>query len=219
MIEIRCTKIEQCRNQPALYGKLLALKQALQEGQNGNFNSGMSSKWRSAALTVHHGADIDTAYNNLAFNLGTFSSKACKEKQEPMLDSFTSYFEQLNNNGWQFKYGNKQVSWQGLHDEVKMTGQAPWIMERNGRYHCHYITEKPYPGWQQQLRYPLLQQYIANNILDCDPQLVSIGIYTILDKQFIMMRYAEDELQEAQAEARNIFADVHRAFTRELHTL
>mgnify|MGYP000365287209 CR=1 FL=1 len=219
MIDIRCAKIENCRQQPGLYGKMIALKQKLGERTNGNFSAGMCSKWRTAAMAVHRGLLQDSARNGLEFALSLFTSKACTEKQELYLDAFTDYFEQLNAEGWQFVCGGKLISWEGLHDSVRLTGQSPWIMERCGEYQCHFVTESPVPGWQYQLKYPLLQQYIATHILDCNPQQVAVGLYSIADRQFILQQYNEQQLQDSVREAKAIFHDMHHAFEKELHSI
>jgi len=218
MIEIRCSDIDNCRNRPDLYGKLIALQQMLNGKRNGNYSSGMCSKWRSAALAVHHGADIAAIRSNLDITLSTFISKTCIEKRQQYIDSFTDYFQQLKNSGAQLVHGTRQISWEGLHSHVKLTGQTPWILEYNGGYQCHYITEKPYPGWQYQLKYPLLQQYIATHILECNPEQVSVGIYAVLDKQFILLKENKTALKEHLEEAGNIFEEVHKAFQQQLNS-
>lgn len=219
MIDIRCSKLEDIRNRPDLHGKLLALKQVLHESDNGPHAGGMNRKWKSSALEVHHGATINPVYTHLENALSNFTSKECKDKKQFYLDSFISYFQQLQSNKCHFKFGNKQVAWTALHPEVRLTGHAPWIIQNGDKYNCYFIVERLFESWKNQLKYPLLQQYIAGNILKCDSQDVVIGIYSIMNQEFDLQQFSKKELVHYTQEAKDIFAVVHESFTTELKAI
>lgn len=210
-ITIPCSKLESYRKNPILNADILAESES---GGGGNKKT-MIKKWYDAAYSVHNNENPIVVTNNLMKELEEFTSDYCIRKKDPMIESFKNYcIEYKSRNFNQIQKGGLHIKW-SLHNNVMLTGLTPIIIHSNDEYYIYYIKEKSVLNWQNELRHPLIQQYIANKI-NCSADKVHIGMYVINTHCFEFTQYNNTELQAAETEARELFIKVYDRYKTHL---
>lgn len=62
-----------------------------------------------------------------------------------------------------------------------------------------YCFEKDNSEWKNELKFPLIQNYIAD-YFGCDNQVVNIGIYNLKEDKHLVTKFTKPEIQSAQEE-------------------
>ncbi len=82
----------------------------------------------------------------------------------------------------------------------------------NDEYNYAYFFVEKAADWKKQLKYPLLQIYLAERFYKCDVQQVKVGVYGILDKAFDFTSFEDCKLDLALEEGKVILTDVANSF-------
>src|SRR5664280_214997 len=168
--------LESARSNPILFGK------SLKEGSSisNQFGGGrpISVRWLDAVGIYHRTLDISLAISSLekAFINRKDTSRNRKEV-ENLIFALENYVLEFNRLGYEHleKAHSMQII---LSPKVKITG---WIWSLNmtssgGRSGFMLTKGIIDTRWQSELRFPIIQDYIANHIYGCELNQVEVGV-------------------------------------------
>lgn len=72
-----------------------------------------------------------------------------------------------------------------------------------------YFFEKENDNWENELRFPLLQDFIAN-YFGCDNQDVNVGVYELINDRHSSTKFSKSEIEEAKAEMITLITEVNK---------
>jgi len=208
MIRVSCSNLEDVRKNPTAYAQqLLADKKA------GGGSYGMFQCWQSKVKEIHSNElSITEAIKSLQQRFMSYADTSTnKKKQEYLLDRLKPYFEEFENKGYTYISSQKRVYW-NIIPEVALTGLAPYIVADENKFVAYFFTEQSIT-WENQLRFPLLQYYIAKNICNCEPSQLQIGFYCLNTLSFNLKIYSNEDIEDSIREAENIFRTINKAYT------
>jgi hypothetical protein len=204
MIKIRCTSLEDVRKNPAAYAQLLISDNAKISGGT----HGMFAYWQDVAKLVHLQKLTPTeGIKELQQKFMRFDdTPRNKSKQDHLMEQFVKYCKQYDKNEFAFVDGKRQMKWE-LYAGVMLTGLTPLVVHNDDGYYSYLITEKPFE-WKEQLRFPLMQQYLADYNIDCDVSEMHVGIYCLATGKFEFKIYSGIELSNTIITVSEIFKNV-----------
>lgn len=208
MLRIKCSQLEQARNNPSLYAQQLLSK------QNGGGMHGMFSYMQDAAKRVHLGENLSVAIKKLQNQyINKFEeTRHNKAKQERLIKKLVMYIKQYDDMGFEFVDGRRLMRWDIL-SEVQLTGFTPWVTKSQDEYYTYYIVENMI-DWDSELRFPLLQDYLVNVVHKLKIQTIRIGIYCIETDKFYFKKFSKREIELAIAEAKSLFQNVYEEYNK-----
>ncbi len=210
MIKVQCSKLEDVRNNP------LSFAQSLKNGENtpsgGSF--GMFSCWQKNVRDVHkEELDIPAAIKTLQQRFMNYAdNNQNRKKQEFLIDRFMPYFEDFEKRDFVLEKPQIRINWE-LIKGVSLTGNSPLLVSNVDYNAAYYFTEMPF-NWEQQLKFPLLQYYLAKNFFDCEPEKLQIGTYCLSENRFSLKCYDEIDINQSIEEATEIFDKIIREYNR-----
>lgn len=208
MLTVSCSVLENARKDPAFY------VQSLLNGVERKGQQGMFSYWRSVARLIHEKQiEIGEAIGILENKFSRFNPTAAnKVKQNGLIESLIRYNREFLKNNFEFEKGGKRILWD-IHNEVRLTGNTPWVVKRKNQFYSFLYTEKDF-DWTNELRFPLLQNYIAKEIAKCENSIMNIGIYNLENANFDFRVYDEEQIEDAISETRTLFNDVYQQYSK-----
>lgn len=204
MLRIRCSTLETVKASPIAYAQLLAFG----DGKNGGGTYGMFAYWQDVAKLVHQNElTVSQGVKELQNKFIRFDDTAKnKAKQDKLLEQFVKYCTLYDKNKFAFVDSKRQMKWE-LFSGVMLTGLTPWVVYNDTGYYCYIVTEQLF-DWQDQLRFPLIQQYLTDNKIDCDVTEMNMGIYCLATNQFDFRSYPKTELKKAITQTVSLFENV-----------
>lgn len=208
MIKIQCSKLEQIRINPVAY------VQGVKTSENGDGGGsyGMFACWQTKIRNVHTGEmNPAEAFKSLQQRFLSYKdSQKNKKKQEFLYERFDPYLNEFNKKGFQYIGSKRQVRWP-LTKGVELTGHTPYVFSKSKGFAAYFFTEAPMK-WETELRFPLLQYYLAKNHLDCTTDELEIGTYCLETNGFSLKCYSEEDIEEAVEETTGIFEIIAKEF-------
>lgn len=210
MIKIRCTSLEDVRKNPAAYAQLLVSDNAKVSGGT----HGMFAYWQDVVKLVHlQKLTPNEGIKELQQKFMRFDdTPRNKSKQDHLLEQFVQYCKQYDKNEFAFVSGKRQMKWE-LYAGVMLTGLTPLVVHNDDGYYSYLITEQPF-DWKEQLRFPLMQQYLADYNIDCDVSEMRIGIYSLSTGKFEFKQFSKTELNKAVLQTSGIFENVFNEYSK-----
>ncbi len=210
MLKIRCSSLEDVRKNPTAYAQQMALG----DGKNNGGTHGMFAYWQDIAKLVHQN-ELTTAegVKELQNKFIRFDdTPKNRSKQSLLLDQFVKYCNLYDKNKFAFVDSRRQMNW-ALCKNVSLTGLTPWVVYNDSGYYSYFVTEQPFE-WQDQLKFPLLQQYLVDYKIDCDVTEMNMGIYCLATNKFEFNSYTKAELKKTVTLTTEIFEHVYDQFTK-----
>lgn len=208
MLNIRCSTLEQVRNNPVLFA------QSLIEDIKTTASFGMFGYWQSAIRQMHiDSLSVSETIKNLQNSFLRFKDTPVnRARQEHLIRSLVAYEKEFRKYKFEFKEGAHRIKWD-IHTEVRLTGNTPWILS-NGEEFYSFIPIEMNIYWRDQLRFPLLQNYIASEILDCEIQNLSMGVFNLNSNKFEFKCYTDSEIEDSIYETGGIFQRIYEEYSR-----
>jgi len=209
MIKISCSKLEDVRQYPQVFAQQLATG-----NESGGGRYGMFQCWQSKVREVHKGKyTAPEAIKSLQQRFMSYADNVKnKRKQEFFIDRLTPYIEEFNNRNYNYLGAQKQIEWK-LIPEVSLTGHTPNLVKNDNGFAAYFYMETPIL-WQSQLRFPLIQYYLAEKIFKCPLSEVEIGTYTLSTLSFDLKQFTEGEMNEAILETKDLFKKVFDGYKK-----
>lgn len=207
MIKISCSKLEEVKQNPQAYA------QKLKNSENtGGGAYGMFQCWQSCVRLVLQGRNnVEQAIEALQRQFVRFAdTTANKKKQEFFMDRLRPFIEEFELKQYTYLSDQKHINWE-LVPGVELTGKTPVSVSDNKQYAAFIYTENPI-GWHSQLRFPLIQTYLAKNIFKCSPKDVNIGTFCLETLRFDLRSFSNVEIDDAVSEMMKISETVSSVF-------
>lgn len=209
MISIRCSQLEAIRNNPAAYGQLLATGEGNSSGSRGMFDyfKDVARLVHLGELTVNEGIK-ELQGKFLGFNVNVIN----KARQEKLIEKFVSYCKHFEANAFVFTSGNKRMKWDIIKDS-RLSGNTPWVVANEDAYYSYILIEKDI-DWENELRFPLFQQYLAEQVIECSADEIKVGIYSLPQDKFAFRTYGADEIERTLLETKEVFKIVAKEYSK-----
>lgn len=210
MLKIRCTSLEDVRKNPLAYAQLLANGDA----RNGGGTHGMFAYWQDIAKRVHSNElTVSKGVKELQNKFIRFDdTPKNKAKQDGLLEQFVLYCNLFDKNEFALVDGRRQMKWE-LYAGVMLTGLTPLVVHNDKGYYSYMMTERPF-DWQAQLRFPLMQQYLADYNINCDVAEINIGTYSLATSKFDFKCFTKAELNKSVIQTSMIFENVYSEYSK-----
>jgi hypothetical protein len=196
--------LESARRNPILFSK------SLKEGSSvsNQFGGGrpISVRWLDAVGNYHRTRDISLAITSLekAF-INRKDTPRNRKEVENLIFALENYVIEYNRLGYEHleKAHSMQII---LSPKVKITGWI-WLLNmtslggRSGFIITKGIIDT---SWQTELKYPIIQDYIANHIYGCELNQVAVGVIDYTSGHHSYYSYSKKEIDEALAELNSI---------------
>ncbi|UAY52735.1 hypothetical protein [Ferruginibacter albus] len=202
--------LEQIRKNPIAYAQLLATEDKLKKGGS----QGMFSYWQRIAKSIHsEELTISQGILKLENLFLTFNDNVKnKNRQTGLLKHLPKYCNEYKRMQFEFVDSKKFMQWDIL-PEVKLSGYTSWIVKNKTSFYSYFPLEKNI-DWQAELRFPLIQNYLATNILECDSSELQIGIYSLESSSFEFKSFNKTEIEKAINETKIVFHQVFEEYEK-----
>lgn len=210
MIRISLSKLESARANPSIFAHSL-----IDIIKSSGGNPGFVGCWKTIARN-HHETDSDNSRSIDKLNDKLFASfkenKANNDRRSSYIESFKSYLETFSDLELIIDKFQINIKWP-LIPKTLLTGRSPFLCSDNN-YKIAYFFQERFNDWQDELKYPLLQIYLAESFYKCDVSNIKIGVYSIYDKQFDLRTFEDFELDNALEEAKFVFKNVSDIYNK-----
>lgn len=209
MLKVALSKLETARKDPTF------VAQSLANGEKSGGGQGFVSCFKTVARDFHkHDRDLSYSVEDLNQKLWA-SFKECQantKRRKAFCESFEEYnrcFKEMELSVDRFQIN---LDWQ-LIRKTKLTGHSPFLCS-NDEFNIAYFFTDQAGQWQKELKYPLLQIYLAERFYECDVDKVKIGVYSIPEKGFDLRTYEDFELDNALEEGKSVLGKVASAYSK-----
>jgi len=200
MNKISITNLEKARANPSKYG--IELKKG---PQTINFGGGRakSMRWHDAVLVYHDSGELTKAISKLEQSFGNRKDTSKNRRElEDLIIALDTYVNEYNNKG--YIHIDKRVSIEKqLASQLWLSGWACWLlnMKDKGGYSGFIITKNVDEiNWMLELRYPIIQDYIANTIYGCNINEVDVGVIDYTTGCHHSICYSQEDINDALEE-------------------
>ena len=210
MISISCSNLERARKNYTLYAEFLIDSVNLQ--RRGSY--GMFSYWQETAKKFHTGEfNLNDALRHLQSSFARFAdTERNRDKQTFLLEELARYVTKCKSEKLVYYEPVHLFKW-GLTPQVQFTGKTPWVFKNEQGYFAYFCQEKELI-WKDELRFPLLQKYMSQNILRRRLSELQIGVYFLETRAYDFKRYSPLEVRNAVQEATQLFTNVYEEYSR-----
>jgi len=209
MIRIRCSELENARENPSAYGQLLAVN----DFSNGG-GHGMLACVREVALAMgKEKFSASQGIKQIQQKFLAFSpTKGNKERQEDLIQGFAQYCKQMEKFAFELVDNSRMMKWDFSKD-VMLTGKTPLVFANDEGYFALTLIETN-TSWQHQLKFPLYQQYLTTHTIDCPLTEMSIGVFCLQSGKFEFKSFEEESIEACVNETTQILNAVLDSYTK-----
>lgn len=203
------TKLEIARNNPKIFGDHLKV------GDEERFNNRPKSvRWLDSVAVYHKTLNLSAAINYLENSfIGRKRTKKNIKEVEALVISLCTYVRDFLDLGYTFdrhKYKMEII----LSPLLKTTGWIWIINQTNKGYSGHIVVnDVDSHDWQNHLRFPIIQNYIANKIFKCPVELVEVGIINYYEGKHHTVTYSKEGIDKALEELKFIGNEITSTFS------
>lgn len=206
MLNISISKLEQARKNPQVFAASLSeIPKGF--GGSGSFNG----TFKSYIGKFHDDNENKEKYNRQlqdAYKLKFVENLKNNKRAEKYCKAFANYTDYMLEHGFGLDNFFTRINLKLLSD-VLLGGNSPILSSSDTRNMAFSIEENP-SSWQHELKYPILQKYLADKYYKCELDKVEIGVFNINSCQFELKVFNSIEIEEAFEEARNVLGEVSR---------
>ena len=197
------TQLEIARKNPSNFAN--SLKEGTFSG--GSFGGRPKSmRWFDAVIVYHTTSDISKAISALEQSFSNRKDTVYNRRElEKLIIALDNYTEEHNKLG--YIHSDNRINIKiTFSPQVKLTGWI-WIlnMKSDGGYAGYFVSKDiDEINWRSELRFPVIQEYIANSIYGCALDNVDVGIIDFHTGKHYHMCYSEESIKDAITEINNI---------------
>lgn len=202
--------LEQVRKAPAAHAQLLALSNKPNTGGS----HGMFAYWQDMVKQVHtNEMTVAEAIKELQNKFIRFNDTLQnRSKQANLLEKLPQYCSLYEKKKLAFVDTKRKMKWD-IVPGVQLTGFTPWVVHNDDGYYAYFFAEHPF-DWEAQLRFPLIQQYLIENNIDCDITEMNVGIYCLETNNFDFKNYSTKEIKTWVSVTGEIFQTVLNEYNK-----
>ena len=209
MNKISITNLEKARMNPSKFGKSM-LDGTLSSASFGGRPKSM--KWHDAVMEYHNTSDISKAVTRLENSFSNRKDTAKNRREvEDLIIALDTYVDEYTKKG--FIHFDKTINIdKQLSPRIKLSGWI-WLlnMKSVGGY-AGYIISKDVDSvnWMLELRFPIIQDYIANTLYGCQIEDVDVGVIDYTTGNHFTMSYSQEDINEALTELTEISSAIDK---------
>lgn len=209
MIRVQCSKLEEVRANPVAFANMLKNDKSTNGGSYGMF-----ACWQTKIKEVHQEKlTVTGAIKALQQRFMSFADNASnRRKQDFLIDRMAPYFKNFDKQGFKLEKTMIHIRWELIND-VMLTGHSPMLVSNDSFNVAYYFAESEI-DWKEQLRFPLLQHYLATKYFSCQVDKLKVGIYCLRENKFSIQSYGLKAVENAIEEARSIFTTIDQEYNR-----
>jgi hypothetical protein len=202
-MRISITKLEEARVDARTVAKLLTVQTS---GGGGKTFKGVFGTY----IGKFHNdeTDIGKLVTQLsdAFKLGFVPNEANYKKSNKYVEAFIVYAEYMSKYELGLDAHFTNVNW-AFDKDLSLYGRSPTLCSSDTRNIAFAITENS-NNWLNELKFPILQKYLADKYFKCDVDKVEMGVFDVTKKAFEFKIFSNDEIEEAILQTTNILLEV-----------
>jgi hypothetical protein len=189
------TQLEKARKSPFDFAKALKNGTSTSSG----FGYPKSLRWLNAIFKFHQG-DINQAILSLekGFSQRKDTPKNRREV-ENFIEAISSYEINIKKKGLLFVKSREAITIE-INSSLKITGIIPLIYMNPSNGFSAYFISKENEHWQTELKFPVVQNYIANEVFNCEISDVQIGYIDYYSGLFHDTIFTDKEIKSALKE-------------------
>ncbi len=200
MNKISFSQLESARKNPTAFAKSLTAP----SGSNPRFSKFMA--WQLAVNRYHkEKGDLSKAVNYFeATFMRNFAdnSKNTAEREDWILD-LQAYSTDDIKGKLTYVEHKKRISIP-LTSKVRLGGELPLSKMNNKGGYSIYFFSRESTLWEGELRFPVIQNYVASTLYGVDLSEVEVGVYSLDLKKHLQRSFTQKEIDEAEKELKAI---------------
>lgn len=163
-----------------------------------------SMRWLSA-LCVFHDNSLSSAATALE---KSFSNRKDTPKNRnevsDLVDALSTYAKEYSGRKFTFIESRKKIDSE-INSKLKLSGIIPLILMKPLKgFSAYFILTSPSSSWKDELRFPIVQNYVGSKLFSCEVSDVDVGIIDYQTGEFLETSYSESEIEDAEAELQKI---------------
>ena len=198
MKKFSITKLEAARTNPTDFAKnLKATADGAQQGWPSQY-----SCLKDAINEFHKQNDLSKSINYLEKRFNRFADNPKNKKQlTNYINSLDFYIKSVKKN--ELGFLKKETIEIILNSKSKMTGQIPLTFMNNKGGFSIYFFSKLTDGWENELKYPIIQNHFAE-LYGTDLDKIEVGIFSTEHNKFFEQSFSDLEVDTANKELEKI---------------
>lgn len=200
MKKISFGQLENARNNPTAFAKSLTNP----TGGTPRFSKFMA--WQLAVIRYHkENDDLSKAVNYFETTfMRNFvdNSKNIAERENWIVDLQVYSTDSIKKKLTYVEH-KKRISIP-ITSKVRLGGELPLIKMNNKGGYSIYFFSRDSTLWERELRFPVIQNYIASTLYQVDLSDVEVGVYALDLKKHLQRSYTQKEVDEAEKELKII---------------
>lgn len=201
MKKFSITRLEDARMNPLAFANSLKSSTASEN----HVRYSKYSLWRNIIFGFHQHNDINKSINDFQnkFMLRFMDNRKNQQDMEEYICQIQNYGLEFHKRNLIFIEQKKRIDIK-LSDALKIGGELSIICMNNNFGYTTYFLSKTSDCWEEELRFPIIQNYLSEIVYGVDSSDVEVGVYA-LDKGCLLLKtYSKEEILEALAELRTI---------------
>lgn len=205
MKQFSITQLETARKNPQSFGKNLKDAKA-SENTFGGYPKSM--RWLNAICIYHQNENISDAILSIE---NSFSNRKDTLKNrnelEGFINSIVSYESETKKRNLIFIKSRERINLI-LNNQIKVTGIIPLIFMKPTTGFAAYFISKSNANWQSELKYPIVQNYVAKYVFDSEIKNVDIGYIDYFTGELIEDCFSLSSISSAKEELQMIGEEI-----------
>jgi hypothetical protein len=200
MNKISLGQLESARNNPIAFAKSLT---------SSNGSRQRFSKFMAWQLSVHRyhkeKGDLSKAVNYFeAIFTRNFADNSKNEaEREDWILQLQAYSTDDMKRKLTYVEHKKRINIP-LTTKVRLGGELPLIKMNNKGGYSIYLFSRESALWEGELRFPVIQNYVASTLYNVELNEVEVGVYSLDSKKHLQRSYSKKEVEEAVKELYSI---------------
>lgn len=87
-----------------------------------------------------------------------------------------------------------------LTSKIELGGELPLIKMNNKGGYSIYFFSRESTLWEGELRFPVIQNYVASTLYNVDLNMVEVGVYSVDLRKHLQRSYSDNDVQDAVKE-------------------
>jgi hypothetical protein len=163
-----------------------------------------SMRWLSAVCEFHNN-NINSAATALE---KSFSNRrdTLKNRNEvsDLVDALSNYSSEYTGRKFTFIESRKKIDSE-INSKLKLSGIIPLILMKPLKgFSAYFILNSPSPSWKDELKFPIVQNYVGSKLFACEISDVDVGVIDYQTGEFLEISYSKSEIEEAESELQKI---------------
>lgn len=201
MKKFSITQLETARKNPLSFAQMLS-----GGGGIGNYRTSKYTDWKNAIYEFHKTEDLSKSldYFESFFYKHFKKDKRNIKSYEIYVKAIENYASEHKKNEFIFVESRKSVEIELIKEKLKITGQVPIINLNNKLGYSVYFFAKQSTDWEDELRFPIIQDCVAKEVLGVDSDEVEIGIFALDTGNHLQKSFSHSAIKKARKELESI---------------